>query len=257
MTRNVAIAESGFFARLGAVAGGPAHGAPAGSLRPLLGVPGEGLGVGDLPEAEAAFAQPHAITPARLEPEPIQPATQDAKPQTPADGNTKQAGPARLDAGENLPSSPKPKAEWAKDAPETVRAPASVAALSMPDERRDGPSPMADERQARSGPLPQGTSIPDPIGLQAPAPIYRQQEGPRPAPAKRTEHLAMARAMPTRVMRQQEPVAPETTIEIHIGAIELRGRPVPAPPAPLTAQPAPTQAGNLSAYLARRSRGAT
>ncbi|HEV7310308.1 hypothetical protein [Ensifer sp.] len=51
----------------------------------------------------------------------------------------------------------------------------------------------------------------------------------------------------------------QTTIEIHIGAIELRGRPASTSPAPVTAATAApetgNQTGNLAAYLARRSRG--
>ncbi len=261
MTRPVAISHDGFFARLGAATGGSGSAWPAGSLQPLLSAPGEGLRDGDAPEAVDVAAWPTATPPrsmAELVPSLSVPSGPDL--QATAEMALGPAVFAPLDIEPISRLSMAGEAGQSKDRgpqPAAIRTGEPAAPPEKHEDRRDGPPSTQDGDKPKSGQPPERLAKRSPPSSQAPAPVYSEQAGVRRKTPTLPERPATIRSMTLPSAPPRDPAGPQTTIEIHIGSIELRGRQAPVPTAPVTAQQASSSTDSLSAYLARRTRGHT
>jgi len=121
----------------------------------------------------------------------------------------------------------------------------ATPAASMPARQDDHGAAHATPRRA------------SPAGKPAPQPIAPSAANMRPASAERPQS-ALRGAPPQQaplIARPSAEAAPEITIDIHIGRIDVRA---PASASAPTAAQAPPERGNdaLTAYLSRRARGA-
>jgi hypothetical protein len=174
--------------------------------------------------AQAQLRPPKAAADSAAVPAPLRTPANNMAPMQPAAATMRPIAAA-------LPASPRESVARAQEALAHA-APRSISAPLPATRHRDDPAPPAAQPAQ-------------------PAAVRLPQVSPSPV-ASNLRSASLQQPLPA---TQPQQAAPEITIDIHIGRIDVRA-PAAAPAPPAAAAPAPRTADALHCYLQRRGRGA-